>query len=183
MDKKLDTLIKLSEACWTEFDTRRSYEWKISFGLWTAIGIIIGFALKEDVNHVIDMWLVTLVLVIIMAAYIWWHIGLRNSNKRDQDKRHAYFKVIHKEIDFWPDLNKITDDSLEEDWKNRNLNLTERTKNNKKENAKQEISELFHKRPSTSSGFFLSVWSHGFQVLITVILLILLWVVLWNKVY
>ena len=47
--EKIKVLTNLSEACWKEYDTRRSYEWKVSFGLWTSIGLIAGFSLKEDI--------------------------------------------------------------------------------------------------------------------------------------
>lgn len=179
--KNIDVLIKLSEACWHEFDIRRQYEWKVSFGLWTALGIISGFALKENIILPFDKLLLIPILSIILLAYLWWHIGLRNSNRHDQDKRHEYYKVIHKELDFYKRLDDANDIFLEKQWENEGKQLTDDEKVKGREKVKKEAFAIFAGPPSTSSGLFLKVWSHGTQIAITVVFLFLLGSILWNK--
>jgi hypothetical protein len=150
-EKKMDILLSLANASQSEYDTRRSYEWKVSFGLWTAIGVISGFALKEDFNlPVSDMWIFFL-LSVIFLAYTWFHYGLHRSNCHDQRKRYFYIKsYIHPELGINQEL------------------------------LKPEEAKLFEKVKS-SKGRFYQVWSHGSQILITTVFLIILGAILTNK--
>jgi hypothetical protein len=146
--EKIEVLTNLSEACWKEYDTRRSYEWKVSFGLWTSIGLIAGFSLKEDIILNINVWWIISILFVLATAYTWWQYGLRISNARDQDKRHEYYKVIHESIGFT---------------KKDIANLNE---------------EIFKNRPRTSHSFIFFNWSHSSQLLITYSFLLLLGLIL-----
>ena len=47
---RIETLLKLGEASWNSWDRRRSYEWKVSFGLWSALGLIAGAQLRGDLH-------------------------------------------------------------------------------------------------------------------------------------
>jgi uncharacterized membrane protein YhaH (DUF805 family) len=150
-DKKIDILISLANSSQSEYDTRRTYEWKVSFGLWTAIGVISGFALKENFNLPMNSFLIYLLLTIIFLAYIWFQYGLHKSNDHDQKKRYFYIKTfIHPEIGI--DHNHLDPE---------NKKLFEKTK--------------------PSKGKFYQVWSHGSQILITGVFLIILGVILTNK--
>lgn len=183
--KTIEELNHLADACWKEFDTRRSFEWKVSFGLWTAIGIILGFTLKEDIN--LPWWLVIPLLIFILAVYIWFHYGLRNSSKQDQDKRHAYIKVIQHQIGFFPMLDTAIND-LYDKKKEIIQGASDEASETSNEKIEKEIEEekkktraFFEGRTSTSKGPFIKIWSHGSQIGITFILLILLGVILVNK--
>lgn len=151
-DKKLETLVSLSESCWSEYNSRRSYEWKVSFGLWTAIGVIAGFALKEGVIIPLNQYWIIGLLISIFLAYLWFQAGLYRSCTQDQSKRHIYISFIHSQIGF----------------------------NTKR--LKEKERELFKKRSKLSnSKFFFLVWSHGSQLLITAVFLTILGLILLNR--
>jgi hypothetical protein len=150
-DKRTEMLFKLSETCWTEFETRRTYEWKVSFGLWAGLGIIAGFALKEDITLAIPIWGIVLFLFLILLAYLWWHIGLRWSNKRDQDKRHEYYRIIHKNLGFYETGADVKIDLF----------------------VTPEAKTIWQK--------LRRIWAHGAQLLITVSFLVFLAFILSNR--
>lgn len=158
LDKQLETLMTLANSCWTEYDTRRSYEWKVSFGLWTAIGIISGFALKEDFllpfskGH-IGLIVFIILLVVIFMGYYYFQRGLFTSNKHDQAKRHYYINNhIH------PIVNVKHDDMT------------------------PEIRKLFEEPPIYSAGKKVhQVWSHRNQIIITGTFILILICILVSK--
>lgn len=90
-DKKINILTSFSESCWREYDTRRQYEWKVNFALWAGFGIFAGFSIKED--FFLDKW-IWIVIAFVFVVYNFWQIGLRNSNRLDQSKRHFYDEKI-----------------------------------------------------------------------------------------
>jgi hypothetical protein len=103
-DPKIKVLSSLSESCWREYDTRRQYEWKVNFALWAGFGIIAGFSIKE--NFELEKW-VWIIIAVVFCVYIVWQVGLRNSNRLDQSKRHFYDEKIRCQLKIYlpEDLN------------------------------------------------------------------------------
>ncbi len=46
--EKADIFEKLAGAAWEQFKNRRSYEWKMAFGVWTAYGAATGLLFRLD---------------------------------------------------------------------------------------------------------------------------------------
>lgn len=101
---RINSLFKLADRCWTEYDSRRSYEWKINFGLWTSLGVVLGFAIKERFIIGPQIWIP---IGVIAIFYLRWQLGLFTSNRHDQNKRHCYETQIRYEqkITLDPELN------------------------------------------------------------------------------
>lgn len=153
--KKLEVYMNLADSCWKEYDTRRSYEWKVSFGIWTALGIIIGFIIKEDIPFHYNLYVVSVVVILFLLIVYFFYVfqkGIQNSNNYDQEKRHVYIKqFIHPLIDF--DLTKI-----------------------------EEGKRKYFDRPESSKGNVFQAWSHLTQIVITAILAIVICIVIVLKV-
>jgi hypothetical protein len=145
--KDAETIINLVNSCWIEYDTRRSYEWKVSFGLWTAIGIMVGFSFKENFIFPFKTWEIITLLSIILFSYILFQLGLFQSSKWDQRKRHYYIKKC---------LHPLLDITLSD--------------------ASEEEKRAFEKGPKTSSKYLLFNWSHLSQILITLAFLVILFI-------
>jgi len=47
-EKRAGIWVRLLEVAWTNFDRRRSYEWKMSFAIWTAIAAFIALYFKGE---------------------------------------------------------------------------------------------------------------------------------------
>jgi hypothetical protein len=90
-DKKIKLLTSFAESSWTEYDTRRSYEWKVNFALWASFGLIAGFSIKE--SYPLGDW-IWFIIAFIAVIYIRWQLGLHNSSRHDQKKRHFYEEKI-----------------------------------------------------------------------------------------
>ena len=48
--EQADILVKMHETAWLNFDRRRSYEWKLSLGIWTAAAAFTALLLGKDVD-------------------------------------------------------------------------------------------------------------------------------------
>ena len=172
-DKRVETLVSLSNACWTEYNERRTYEWKVSFGLWTALGIISGFALKEDIAIPIDSCLLTFLLLSILCVYFLFHWGLHKSNMHDQYKRHIYNAFIHQEIGI--KKGELDKDFIIENFKSIGIN-TEIP-----EKIIDENKNVFKVESKKNNWWLLRTWSHGSQIFITALLLFIMWFLITNK--
>jgi hypothetical protein len=102
MDKdRIDNLFRLAEFSWRDFDTRRSYEWKVSFGLWTALGVLAGTSLRVDI-HLPSKWftcIAGLILIIVCIVYTCcWTRGLYERQTRNQESAHAYLDIVEAQL-------------------------------------------------------------------------------------
>ncbi len=97
--EKIDSLFRLEECSWKEYDRRRTYEWQINFSLWAGLAILIGFSVKEKFKLPCSPYLSIIVFSILALIYIYFQFGLFNSNRKDQGKRIHYIKQIHSLLD------------------------------------------------------------------------------------
>jgi hypothetical protein len=87
---EIETLLKLADSSWRDFDTRRSYEWKISFGLWVAIATLSGFAIKEGI--VLSDWSIIFQLLIAFFYAFIWSANLYDMNFKNQETARKFWK-------------------------------------------------------------------------------------------
>jgi hypothetical protein len=108
---KVKCLIELAKTNQENLWKRRSIEWKVNFGLWTALGIVTGFSYSEGVNfHPVG---VGVVLFLVFAAYVWNNLGTIISNEKDLDWI-IYYKVL-AENELTPE-NKATRKRPNPEW-------------------------------------------------------------------
>jgi hypothetical protein len=90
----IDAVLKLADASWREFDPRRSDEWRVNFGLWTALALFAGVVLRGDLRFQVDR--LQFVSLAVILAGIWvvytfvWTRGLRERQVRSLDSAHFY---------------------------------------------------------------------------------------------
>ncbi len=92
-DEEFKSLDLLREAAWRSFDARRAYEWKLSFGLWTALALTAGALISREPAKVLHANWSALVCTIAGAAvvvvvHMWWTHNCRLRN--DRDRRLSY---------------------------------------------------------------------------------------------
>jgi hypothetical protein len=89
---KEEIYLELAKLCQQSFQNRQSYEWKIAFGLWTAIGTITFFATKHA--GAISGWRCwVLGLAYFLVGAVWtaiWQPFLHSANRRDKKWKHYY---------------------------------------------------------------------------------------------
>lgn len=104
MKAKVEALLKLADASWRAVDTRRSYEWKANFGLWTALGLLVGFLFQNKAEVLSGhLWttafLALLILLGIGLPYVFvWSKGLYGKNQRDARRAYHYWYLVEMEL-------------------------------------------------------------------------------------
>jgi hypothetical protein len=97
---RIKLLLKLADAAWRDFDQRRSYEWKINFALWAALGSFAGFLFKGGPKiYGMRAYSVYAILFLIGCIYtLLWTRGLKRRNYEDQAAAHHYWSQADKVI-------------------------------------------------------------------------------------
>lgn len=122
----VEAIFKLANAMWRDFDSRRSYEWKVTFGLWTALGLFAAGVIKGDVK--LPLGCGGFIVLVIIFGGIWlsytllWTPGLRKRQKLNLDSAHYYWNGVEKivtrnqqedmTLDNSPRFNYSSDDTL-----------------------------------------------------------------------
>jgi len=99
---RIEALLKLQASSWRSMDHRRAYEWKVNFGLWTALGLIAGAQLRGDIALATHPWSLGIICLALLAVgwiYLFsWTKGLHGANAKDKDFAADYRRLVEKEI-------------------------------------------------------------------------------------
>jgi len=90
----LATVERLRRAAWRSFDRRRAFEWKVSFGLWTAqAAVLASLALgKVQAKTLYDFMFLCVLSVSLIVIHLGWSYFLHQVNSADLNKSYAYGK-------------------------------------------------------------------------------------------
>ena len=98
-EKRAGIWVRLLEVAWTNFDRRRSYEWKMSFAIWTAIAAFIALYLKgefpKSIPSVAGDALILAACFIILVQVIFL-VFIRFANGVDQKKAVFYEDLLNE---------------------------------------------------------------------------------------
>ena len=86
--------VELAKLCQRSFEQRRSYEWKIAFGLWGGIAVFTWFVV-ENADSLGGISLVWVSRAYVTVALVWlflWQLPLHGANAQDKDWKHYYAK-------------------------------------------------------------------------------------------
>jgi len=138
--QKFDMILALRSAAWKSSDARRDAEWRVSLGLWTALGALIGILLSKgfEPNCAVRYGGVFFSILLVVLHYSFAR-GLQNANRYDRDLADHYDDFLEQEI-LLPAFPALIDP----EW----LELKERRKTRLKDNV-------------------FTNYSHRFQVLVT----------------
>src|SRR5438270_13279188 len=83
---RFDALLKLAESFWKQMDTRRAYEWKVSFGLWTALGVLAGLLIRGEFSPELRQAVFYAVSLggIVLVYIICCSVGLHESHAQNK---------------------------------------------------------------------------------------------------
>jgi uncharacterized membrane protein YhaH (DUF805 family) len=95
--KQLEVLTRLCEIAWTNFDRRRSHEWKFSISLWTALTAFIALILRKDVVAPSILAFCSVVCLIFGLQVIFQYF-VKVSNKVEQEKALKYEKLLNRAV-------------------------------------------------------------------------------------
>ncbi|HVU88317.1 MAG TPA: hypothetical protein VHD36_13435, partial [Pirellulales bacterium] len=96
--------LELAKLSLKSFQHRREYEWKVAFGLWTAIGLFTYFIVKEGA-YIDRGWLAC---GYVFSGFVWficWQLPMRRGFDLDQEFKHYYMALAAGEKRDKPDLS------------------------------------------------------------------------------
>ena len=97
---RVAALTKLAESWWKEFDTRRTYEWKVNFTLWAALAAFAGLLLKGEAHFALTLAiLLAIPILLINVVYVlWWTQGMHARNRIDTANAHHCWHLVEIEL-------------------------------------------------------------------------------------
>ena len=82
---RAEYLHRLHVAAQHRREVRMEYEWKLAFGVWTALGAASGLAMKSDWRPpcllVVFIWVT---LISVVGVFWWWLSGILDSHEGDR---------------------------------------------------------------------------------------------------
>jgi len=107
--------LEMAKLCQQSFEHRRSYEWKIAFGLWTGIGVFTYFA-TQHAGGISGgaFWLLGIAYVLLGLVWVLlWQPALHSAHRTDKRWKHYYMHRAENrpegrsKPDPWRDESKI----------------------------------------------------------------------------
>jgi len=94
----VDSLFRLADVAWRDFDRRRSFEWKINLALWAALGLFAGLASSRGIS-LNELVLGYAMLVAVWFVYVFvWIRGIHCANSRDRETAQFYWSEIENTL-------------------------------------------------------------------------------------
>jgi hypothetical protein len=147
--ERIRTSLRLAEAFWRDYDRRRAYQWKVNFALWSALGSFAGLSLKIDQPLGIYWTAFAIVVLIFIGFFYWfrWSVGIMRRNVHDQQGAHYYWGRVDG------------DPSKDAPWPGRD--------------DPPRAFDLEWKRLKQDSLKVIMHWSHGSEIIFTLLLVFL----------
>lgn len=93
-EKSGELLQKQVEFHYMNFDRRRSYEWKLSLALWTALAAFTALTLRGEIRIEIATWPIV-VGIVIVALHCYFLVMVLKANNLDKEKSWYYEKALN----------------------------------------------------------------------------------------
>ena len=98
-EKNAELLQKHTEFHYMNFDRRRSYEWKLSLALWTALAAFTALTLKGEIGIEITSWAIAVGIgaagIAIVALQLYFLLMILKANSLDKEKSWYYEKALN----------------------------------------------------------------------------------------
>lgn len=91
-DKDLSgTYVELAKLSQESFLNRRSYEWKVAFGLWAGIALLTNFVISNDDKVDVPLCLLGFSYVLFVGLWLaFWQAPMRRAFEQDKQWKHYY---------------------------------------------------------------------------------------------
>jgi hypothetical protein len=101
---KVEFLLKLADACWRDYNERRSIEWKVNFGLWAALGAFSGFVFQRQTRP--PQWVALIASALLAFAFLVyttvWKAEIQKRNRLDLNNARYYWTEVDRELGTQP---------------------------------------------------------------------------------
>jgi len=110
--KRFESITTLMQSAYDSFNDRRSYEWKLSLSIWTALALLL-VGLVQTAKFPVSFPFSVIISAIMGAILIYLHIffshGVARANSIDKDVFLHYNKEMNKIVNL-PFPKKLQDD-------------------------------------------------------------------------
>lgn len=116
LNTRVRALLRIADMHWRDFDSRRSYEWKVNFALWTSLGALAGLLLRSEGGISDQMGVVAsgVVAVIYLVYWVVWSVGTWRRNYHDFQDAHREINSVREIIKNNPNLDRQEDRRIAE---------------------------------------------------------------------
>lgn len=94
--QRIQAFVSLAEAAWKDFDTRRSYEWKLNLAMWAGLGTLAGFSIKEKL--ILSNYALIPLVVLFLTYVCIWTPSLRKRNWIDQQRAQFWWNKVAAQL-------------------------------------------------------------------------------------
>ena len=92
-----ERLLQAADIAWNTLNQRRGYDWKLSFGVWTALAVLTGFAMRGQSRVTAPFPLAFCVLLgLIWILHVWFAVYVKLANNIDQKQALCYQSHANK---------------------------------------------------------------------------------------
>jgi hypothetical protein len=95
---RFESIFQLYSHSWQQFNVRRTYEWKISISLWTALGLaIVGVVNAESIPEISGgMYILFSILLFVIMLQLIFIKGIARNHGYDRKIALHYQKFLHE---------------------------------------------------------------------------------------
>jgi len=96
----IDTRFRLGDAYWRDFNERRSYEWKVNFGLWAALFSFAAIVAKGDLSlsSMLGSLITVIIIVVFLVYWLLWLPGLRRRNFKNLKNAYDEWNAVREKL-------------------------------------------------------------------------------------
>jgi hypothetical protein len=105
--QRFDACMKQADFYFRSFDTRRQYEWKVTFGIWTLAAVGIAFLPRLAGITPVEKSFLAVFLVLLHVA---WTFRIVQSNWKDAKRAWGFREIAERILKHPPDASTIVAD-------------------------------------------------------------------------
>lgn len=96
-------MARFNQAC---HQNRQIYEWKMAFGIWTAVGVFTYFVLEKRTEIQLSAFgLFVVYAILFLLWYFVWYVPMITATERDRHYRNSHLDAIAQMYPIAPDPN------------------------------------------------------------------------------
>jgi hypothetical protein len=93
LKSEIDFALRMADSRWRSFESRRAYEWRINFALWTGSAAITALLLRggAPVSPLIVGWTVVTACIVFLVYWLGWSVPAWSRGAIDFDEAERHF--------------------------------------------------------------------------------------------
>lgn len=94
-----ETYVELARIAQDSFDKRRSYEWKMHFGLWASIAAVVYAVATKEIEIFSSLCQARTIGAILWAMYFLHFVMVSYGHWQDKKRKHYFMEMAEGKVD------------------------------------------------------------------------------------